>query len=262
MEEGVPQIPARYPTHGTQEQVTSSQCFEHGAITLFGPPFQGSCSTRVGLKDCLTTPHLPTLSGGIRFRLCCFHSPLLTASLLISFPAPTQMFQLRAFPIPTDHHTSVVRVLIRKSRAQRLHAPPPGLSQLGTSFLGLRAKPSTRRHSNAKTTKPMFTLFVYYYFFYTPCSSYSFDWEDQDFLALCDISIYFSTKLVCQFYITIQFSVQRHIYTASLRSRPPQNKPRIPIPLSLDNGRRGVLPCFLHSINPFPTHGVSRCTEH
>jgi hypothetical protein len=108
----------------------------------------------------------------------------------------------------------------------------------------------------------MFTLFVYYYFFYTPCSSYSFDWEDQDFLALCDISIYFSTKLVCQFYITIQFSVQRHIYTASLRSRPPQNKPRIPIPLSLDNGRRGVLPCFLHSINPFPTHGVSRCTEH
>lgn len=74
-------------------------CVKHGAITLYGPPFQGSCSTRLGLKGCLTTPHLPPISGGIRFRLCCFHSPLLTASHLISFPAPTQMFQLRAFPI-------------------------------------------------------------------------------------------------------------------------------------------------------------------
>jgi hypothetical protein len=39
------------------------------------------------------------LRGGIRFGLCCVHSPLLTASRLISSPAPTQMFQLRAFPI-------------------------------------------------------------------------------------------------------------------------------------------------------------------
>ena len=56
----------------------------------------------VGLKGRLTTLHLPTITGGIRFRLCCVHSPLLAASLLISFPAPTQMFQLRAFPILTD----------------------------------------------------------------------------------------------------------------------------------------------------------------
>ena len=39
--------------------------------------------------------------GGIRFGLCCVHSPLLTASQLISSPAPTQMFQLRAFPTLT-----------------------------------------------------------------------------------------------------------------------------------------------------------------
>jgi hypothetical protein len=40
---------------------------------------------------------------GIRFELCRFHSPLLTASRLISFPAPTEMFQFGAFPIITDH---------------------------------------------------------------------------------------------------------------------------------------------------------------
>jgi hypothetical protein len=103
------------------------------------PRSRGVMLTSVGLKGRLTTPHLPSLSGGIRFRLCCVHSPLLTASLLISFPAPTQMFQLRAFPTITGHK----RILIRRSRAQRLHAPPPGLSQLGTSFIGPRAKPST-----------------------------------------------------------------------------------------------------------------------
>ena len=47
-----------------------------------------------------TTPHFPE---GIRFELCRFHSPLLTVSQLISFPAPTEMFQFGAFPIITDH---------------------------------------------------------------------------------------------------------------------------------------------------------------
>ena len=54
--------------------------------------------TRVGLKGRLTTPHLPAITGGIRFRLSCVHSPLLTASRLISLPAPTKMFHIRAFP--------------------------------------------------------------------------------------------------------------------------------------------------------------------
>lgn len=44
---------------------------------------------------------------GIRFELCRFHSPLLTASRLISFPAPTEMFQFGAFPIITDHYGEV-----------------------------------------------------------------------------------------------------------------------------------------------------------
>ena len=41
-----------------------------------------------------------TLRLGIRFALCRFRSPLLTASLLVSFPPPTKMFQSGGFPIP------------------------------------------------------------------------------------------------------------------------------------------------------------------
>ena len=83
----------RYSRHG---HVHAS--FAHGAITLRGPPFQGSRARNNGLKGRLTTPHLLALTGRIRFRLRCVHSPLLAASRLISLPAPTQMFQLRAFP--------------------------------------------------------------------------------------------------------------------------------------------------------------------
>ena len=40
---------------------------------------------------------------GIQFALYRFRSPLLTASLLISFPAGTKMLQSPAFPIITDY---------------------------------------------------------------------------------------------------------------------------------------------------------------
>jgi hypothetical protein len=72
-----------------------------GLSPSMAPRSRGVTLARVGLKGRLTTPHLPLITGGIRFRLCCVHSPLLAASLLISFPAPTQMFQLRAFPTIT-----------------------------------------------------------------------------------------------------------------------------------------------------------------
>lgn len=70
------------------------------AITLFGRPFQATSTSPSELKGRLLTPHFPC---GIRFRLYRFYSPLLTVSRLISFPAPTKMFQSGAFPIITDH---------------------------------------------------------------------------------------------------------------------------------------------------------------
>ncbi len=101
LEECVPQFPARYPTHGTQEQATSSSASHTGLSPSTAPRSRGIVLAEVGLKGRLTTPHLLALSGRIRFRLCWFHSPLLAASLLVSSPAPTQMFQLGAFPTPT-----------------------------------------------------------------------------------------------------------------------------------------------------------------
>ena len=52
------------------------------------PRSRGVTFTSVGLKGRLTTPHLPSLSGGIRFRLCCVHSPLLAASRIGFFSSP------------------------------------------------------------------------------------------------------------------------------------------------------------------------------
>src|SRR3989338_1896291 len=42
------------------------------------------------------------LPSGIRFVLCCFRSTLITASLLLSFPAGTKILQFPAFPIVSN----------------------------------------------------------------------------------------------------------------------------------------------------------------
>ena len=81
----------------------------------------------------------------VRFALCRFRSPLLPASLLVSFPAGTRMFLFPAFPLPAGSAPNGAGSPIRGSRDRRLPAPPPGLSQLATPFVGARAEPSTRR---------------------------------------------------------------------------------------------------------------------
>ena len=87
---------------------------------------------------------------GVRFGLCRFRSPLLTASRLLSFPAGTQMFPFPAFPLPSGSAPEGAGLPIRESRVLRLLAPPPGFSQLGTPFFGARAQPSTGRDSRRK----------------------------------------------------------------------------------------------------------------
>ena len=48
-------------------------------------------------------PHIPwMLPPRVQFALCRFRSPLLPASLLVSFPAGTKMFQFPAFPLLTE----------------------------------------------------------------------------------------------------------------------------------------------------------------
>ena len=50
------------------------------------------------------TLHIPPpFREGVRFALYRVRSPLLTVSLLISFPAGTKMLQSPAFPVVPDH---------------------------------------------------------------------------------------------------------------------------------------------------------------
>ena len=93
----------------------------------------------------------PAFRQKIRFALCRFRSPLLTASLLLSLPAGTKMFQFPAFPIAYSNHYgfTVAGCPIRESPVQRLLAPTRGLSQLGTPFISARAKPFTRWRSSS-----------------------------------------------------------------------------------------------------------------
>ncbi len=56
--EGVPRIPARYPTHGTQEQATSPLASRTGLSPSTAPRSRGVALAKEGLKGRLTTPHL------------------------------------------------------------------------------------------------------------------------------------------------------------------------------------------------------------
>ena len=98
-----------YPTHGTLGHPKTDPDYTYGAITLSGVPFQGTSAFPDLFCTGAHTPHLC-----IRFTLCRFRSPLLTASkqtdvdkiyihlFFLSFPAGTKMFQFPAFPILSD----------------------------------------------------------------------------------------------------------------------------------------------------------------
>jgi hypothetical protein len=100
-------VPPRFP-HDIQRTVLrdmfrSSGLHIRDCHTLWSAVPGKFCFTARRLNS-PTTPHFPE---GIRFELYRFHSPLLTVSRLISFPAPTEMFQFGAFPIITDHYGEV-----------------------------------------------------------------------------------------------------------------------------------------------------------
>ena len=67
--------------------------FAYGALTRCGPPFQG-VRLEVHTMAPVIQPH-PDESGW--FGLVRFRSPLLTESLLLSFPGGTEMFQFPPF---------------------------------------------------------------------------------------------------------------------------------------------------------------------
>ena len=134
-----PQLPERIPTPGTRGTGDSPP-----RLRLRGcHPLRPRTSTGVRLPVVGSAPgpaHTTSPAGypyGVRFGLCRFRSPLLTASRLLSFPAGTKMFQFPAFPVLLGP--------IRRSPVLRLHAPRRGVSPLATAFFGARAEPSTGR---------------------------------------------------------------------------------------------------------------------
>ena len=78
-------------------QVASS----HASLSRTGlspPPVVLSRTVPVRSTCFVDTPTTPNTPQGIRFRLFPFRSPLLRASMFLSFPAGTKMFQFPAFP--------------------------------------------------------------------------------------------------------------------------------------------------------------------
>ncbi len=102
MEVGSPQIPARNPTRGTQVIPPHPQglCLRGSHPLRRRIPADFSFTPRVLTEGASnsTSPH--SFRRRVQFELCRFHSPLLTASHLISLPAPTKMFQFGASPLP------------------------------------------------------------------------------------------------------------------------------------------------------------------
>lgn len=91
--------------------------------------------------------HIPSdFHHRVRFALYRFHSPLLPASRLLSFPPGSKMFPFPGFPLAcaSDGSFPPPGSPIQQSQVQRLLAPSLGVSPLATAFMGARAKPFSR----------------------------------------------------------------------------------------------------------------------
>lgn len=110
--------------------------FAYGTITLYGYTFQ-NVLLNSALAHC--SPTTPSASTG--FALLRFRSPLLTQSLLISFPEGTKMFQFPSFaPTIGNVYLYTLGCPIRKSTDQSFLTAPRSLSQSSTSFIAFTSQ--------------------------------------------------------------------------------------------------------------------------
>jgi hypothetical protein len=128
--------------------------FTYGTIALCGVTFQSLRLTHdfvtsrpAGrrIKTGPTTPHRqrPPPITSKRFGLIPFRSPLLRESRFLSFPPATKMFQFAGLPPPALCVQAGVRAHYHawvspfgNPGIKGWSAPPPGLSQPPTSFIG------------------------------------------------------------------------------------------------------------------------------
>ena len=115
----------------TQDTANIFKPYAYGAVTLYRPTFQTVLLRFEYIRRSPTTPNMPKHFWFGLFRV---RSPLLTKSLLFSFPPGTKMFQ---FPGLTPYRCLFFKQAgcpIRKSADQRIFAPHRSLSQLIASF--------------------------------------------------------------------------------------------------------------------------------
>ena len=112
------------------------------AITSYGSSFQ-MIPVQINSRHC--SPTTPTMPEHYRFGLFRVRSPLLTESLLFSFPSVTEMFHFAecCFDVLFYSYTNnrvwpLLGFPIRKS-PDKVIAPPRSLSQLITSFIASRS---------------------------------------------------------------------------------------------------------------------------
>ena len=130
-----PQLPTGFlASRRTQElYYVRHLSFAYRALTVCGPPFQGSSAA---FSSRVRRSYNPDMQAR-RFRLRPFRSPLLRASRLISLPPGTEMFQFPGFASTCvdDGTRAPPGCPIRPSRDHRVCATPPSLSQLTTAFI-------------------------------------------------------------------------------------------------------------------------------
>lgn len=130
-----PQLPTGFPASRRTQELHYDQSigFAYRALTVCGPPFQGSSAA---FPDRVRGSYNPGMYTH-RFRLRPVRSPLLRASRLISLPPGTEMFQFPGFASARadDGTRAPPGCPIRPSRDHRVCATPPSLSQLTTAFI-------------------------------------------------------------------------------------------------------------------------------
>ena len=85
---------ARLMEPGSVRRLRGHRC--NGAVTLLGVPFQATCPAPRSPTRLIQSQHCPGCPALRGWALACVHSPLLTQSQLLSFPAPIDMLKFRA----------------------------------------------------------------------------------------------------------------------------------------------------------------------
>ena len=131
-----------FPTHATLELTHVVLVVDTGLSPCFAPHFRG---LHDGVRTMIVSPYTTLLVRASVWAVS--RSPAVSDDIALRF---LFLPLLRCFSSGRSplREAIAVGIPIRKSRVLPLPAGPSSLSQLGTSFIGFRAEPFTRRHSS------------------------------------------------------------------------------------------------------------------